>query len=340
MLAALARELPRGGHLYEPKWDGFRCTVFRDGDEIDLRSRHNRPLGRYFPELVEALLAVREPSFALDGEIVVSDGRRLSFPALMSRLHPAPARVARLRRETPASFVAFDVPALGSESLCDVPFRERRRALERLLVRGDGPLSATPATADVALAERWLDRSAGRGIDGVVAKRLDLRYEPGHRAMTKVKLERTADCVVAGARLLADRPELGSLLLGLWDGDRLVHAGVASSFTAPQRAALRAAVEPLTTSLLQHPWQHGFGLERSPLGRLAGSAGRWTPEMELEWIPLEPRLVAEVAYEQVDGRRLRHPARFRRWRADREARSCTIDQLDPAPGLPFELLAA
>src|SRR4051794_4371640 len=326
MLARLARELPRGEFFYEPKWDGFRALAFVGGDGVDLRSRHGNPLARYFPELVEALGAL--PEVVLDGEIVVTGPRPYDFAALMARLHPARSRVELLARETPAAFVAFDLLAEDGTDLRDAPFAERRRRLGRLLDGGAPPLSLTPATEDPGAAERWLGRA--EGIDGVVAKARDLRYEPGKRAMVKVKTERTADCVVAGLRLLSARPGLGSLLLGLHEADgALRHVGVVTSFTAARRRELLDELRPLEVPLAGHPWERGFGLERSPLGRLLGSAGRWAPEeMALDWVPLRPERVAEVAYDQTDGGRFRHPARFRRWRPDRSPRSCTLDQLD------------
>ena len=340
MLARLARELPRDGYLYEPKWDGFRALVFREGDEVDIRSRNDRPLARYFPELVETIRDVRSDAVALDGEILVVRDEGFDFAAIMARLHPAASRVERLRRETPATFVAFDVLAVGADDLRTVPFAERRTTLEALARAGGDPVVVTPITADRDVATGWLERFAGAGVDGVVAKHRDLAYEPGKRAMVKVKKERTADCVVGGFRWMNERDLLGSLVLGLYDeGGALRHVGVVTSFTERAPRAPTRDLEPLVTSLEGHPWEHGFGLERSPLGRLLGAAGRWDPaEMPLEWVPLRPELVCEVAYDQVDGHRFRHPARFRRWRPDREPRSCLLDQLDVAPPeLPLAL---
>ena len=316
MLAKLARELPVGGYLYEPKWDGFRALAFRDGADVDVRSRHGRPLARYFPELVDALLAQPAERFAVDGEIVAEP-----FAALMSRLHPAASRVERLARETPAVFWAFDVLALDGEDLLDAPLRERRARLEALVRE---PLRTTPATEDAEVARRWLGEE-----EGVMAKALDGPYRPGRREWVKVKHDRTADCVVAGFRWHGDRPAIGSLLLGLYDEEgRLVHVGVVTGLSEARKRELLRELEPLVVPLEGHPWEHGFGLERSPLGRLLGAAGRWAPgEMELEWVPLAVDRVAEVAYTQVDGIRFRHPARFRRWRPDRDPLSCTLDQL-------------
>jgi ATP-dependent DNA ligase len=330
MLAKLARELPGEGFLYEPKWDGFRCLAFRCGDEVEMRSRHDRPLARYFPEIVEALRAVPRERFALDGELVVLRGGRFDFPALMGRLHPAASRVERLRRETPALFVVFDLVALDGDDLSAQPFEERRRLLERVLGGARPPLFVTPLTDDPSVASAWLER-AGGGIDGVVAKGSATPYAPGARTMVKVKPERTADCVVAGFRWLADRPLPSSLLLGLYDGGELHHVGVVSSFAAPQRERLLERLRPLVVDLEGHPWERGFLLDGGATGRLLGAAGRWTPDMVHDWTPVAPELVCEVAYDQLDGLRFRHPARFRRWRPDREPASCRFDQLDLAP---------
>lgn len=338
MLARLARELPRGDYLYEPKWDGFRCLAFCDGDGIDLRSRHGRELARYFPELVEALAAVRR-DFALDGEILAAGPSGFDFPALLARIHPARSRVERLRVETPATLVAFDLPSADGRDLRAEPFAGRRACLEELLAGARPAVAVTPLTADHALAERWLRSPSGSAIDGVVAKHRELRYEPGVRAMIKVKPERTADCVVAGFRWLADRPLPSSLLLGLYDETGgLVHVGVVSSFAAPERSRLLDVLAPLAVELEDHPWEHGFLLAGNPVGRLKGSAGRWTPDMERDWVPVAPTLVCEVAFDQLDGRRFRHPARFRRWRPDREPGSCRLEQLDVPAAAPARLL--
>jgi ATP-dependent DNA ligase len=319
MLAKLERSLPSDGHLYEPKWDGFRALAFRDGDAVELQSRHGNPLGRYFPELLEALLTLEAERFVLDGEIVALES---DFPALMARLHPAQSRVERLRAETPASFVAFDVLAVDGESLLDEPFAARRARLESLFADAQPPLLLTPATDDVAAARVWLEEH-----EGVIAKRLDLLYSPGKRTMVKVKRERTADCVVAGFRWRVDRPLPSSLLLGLWDDERLEHVGVAASFGVRQAETLLEVLRPQVVPLEGHPWEHGFLIGGGAVGRLRGAAGRWVPGMTMDWTPVTPELVAEVSYDQVDERRFRHPARFRRWRPDRDARSCTFDQL-------------
>jgi ATP-dependent DNA ligase len=340
MLARLARELPGDGYLYEPKWDGFRCLVFRAGDEIDLRSRNHRPLARYFPELVEALLALPEAHFVLDGEILVTRNGRFDFAALLARLHPAASRVERLRRETPALLVAFDLLGWDGEDLREQPFGRRRRLLGDLIAAARPPLFLTPLTDDREQAARWLERYEGRGVDGVVAKHRDLPYEPGRRQMIKVKRERTAECLVAGFRWLVERPLPSSLLLGLYDAGVLRHVGIVSSFTEARRRELLDELRPLVTTLMRHPWEHGFLLAGSPTGRLRGAAGRWSPdEMEQDWTPLRPKLVCEIAYDQVDDHRFRHPARFLRWRPDREPSSCTLDQLEAPPTNPYELLS-
>jgi ATP-dependent DNA ligase len=340
MLARLARELPVGGYLYEPKWDGFRCLAFRRGDDVDLRSRNGRPLARYFPELVEALRSVRDERFVVDGEIVVASAVEFDFTALLARLHPAASRVERLRRETPSQLITFDVLEARGADLTAHPFAERRRVLEELLGDAPPPLFVTPVTDEPAEAAAWLERYQGGGIDGVVAKHRDLRYEPGARSMVKVKREHTADCVVAGFRLLVDRALPSSLLLGLYDeSGALRHVGIASAFSAARRAELLEVLRPLVVPLAGHPWERGFRLAGAATGRLPGAAGRWSPdEMEQDWVPVSPELVCEVAYDQLDDRRFRHPARFRRWRPDRDAGSCTLDQLAPAAAAPTELL--
>jgi ATP-dependent DNA ligase len=346
MLARLVRELPIGPLTYEPKWDGFRCIAFVDADGIDLRSRHDRPLARYFPELVSGfhrVLAGRsrvadERPFVVDGEILLADREvdqgSAGFAALLSRLHPAATRVERLRRETPARFVAFDLLADGVVDLRERPFVDRRAALERLLSDGNGVIAATPSTRDPAIALRWLEQTEP-GIDGVVAKRDDLPYEPGRRSMIKVKRLRTADCVVAGLRATKHRG-VTSVLLGLYDdAGALRHVGSVSQLPNADRHTLLRELAPLIIPLEEHPWRDGFTIDPSPLGRLPGSAARWTPDMEHDWLPLRPERVLEVGFDQVDGDRFRHPARFLRWRPDRIAASCVLDQIftttDAAP---------
>jgi ATP-dependent DNA ligase len=320
MLAKLERTLPHGDYLYEPKWDGFRALAFRDGGAVELQSRHGNPLGRYFPELLEALITLDAERFVVDGEIIALES---DFSALMARLHPAQSRVERLRGETPASFVAFDVLAVDGESLLEKPFGARRTRLEALFANARPPLLLTPTTDDVAAATAWL-----QDHEGVIAKRLDLQYSPGKRTMVKVKRERTADCVVGGFRWRVDRPLPSSLLLGLWGDDgALQHVGVAASFGVRQAESLLEVLRPQTVPLAGHPWERGFLVGGGAVGRLRGAAGRWVPGMTMDWTPVRPELVAEVSYDQVDERRFRHPARFRRWRSDRDARSCTFEQL-------------
>jgi len=340
MLARLARELPRGAYLYEPKWDGFRCLVFRERHDVDLRSRNQRPLGRYFPELVEALRELTPERFALDGEIVVATRSGFDFDALLRRLHPAASRVERLRTETAASFVAFDLLALDSDDIRGRPFAERRRLLAELLGDARPPLFLTPLTDDVEEAAGWLSSHQGAGIDGVVAKHPHLEYRAGARAMVKVKQERTADCVVAGFRWLVDRPLPSSLLLGLYDGaGTLRHIGITSSFTEARRRAILYELRPHVTELAGHQWERGFLLGGSTTGKLRGAASRWSPdEMTQDWTAVVPELVCEVAFDQVDDYRFRHPARFRRWRPDLDARACTLDQLEAPTASLAELL--
>jgi ATP-dependent DNA ligase len=332
MLARLVRELPTGGYMYEPKWDGFRCLAVRDGDQLELVSRHGRPLARYFPELVEALRRVEPRRWVIDGEVLVLAEERFDFGALMARLHPAASRVLELSRRTPAILVGFDLVTVDQDDLSGAGFAQRRALLEQVLAEAGAPIHLTPVTDDPATAQRWLDEFQGGGIDGVVAKHRDLEYAPGRRAMLKVKREQTAECVVAGARASGDPAEIWSLLLGLY-GERgaLEHIGVASSFSRKRRHELFDELAPLAVPLARHPWEHGFLTGGGPMGRLAGAAGRWTPEMELDWVPLAPVRVLEVSYTQVDEHRLRHPAKFVRWRPDREPRSCRLDQLAPPP---------
>jgi ATP-dependent DNA ligase len=342
MLARLARELPVGDYFYEPKWDGFRCLAFRDGADVDLRSRNGRPLARYFPELVAALRRVPDEHFVVDGEIVVASAVEFDFAALLARLHPAASRVERLSLETPSQLIAFDVLTVGGVDVTAQPFVARRQALEGLLGAAAPPLYVTPVTDDVDEARRWLERYQGGGIDGVVAKHRDLRYEPGRRSMVKVKHEHTADCVVAGFRVFVDHPLPSSLLLGLYDDARaLRHVGIASAFTDARRGELLELLRPLVVPLSGHPWEHGFLLPGGPTGRLPGSARRWSPEeMEQDWVPVAPKLVCEVAYDQLDDLRLRHPARFRRWRPDRDPHTCRLEQLVVDRPAPTELLVA
>src|SRR3954454_20211642 len=337
MLAVLARELPEGALSYEPKWDGFRCLAFVTRGGVDLRSRHDRPLARYFPEVVSRLEALVQErggrGLVLDGEIVLA-AEHPDFAALMARLHPAASRVRDLSASCPARYVGFDLLADDDLDLRERPFRERREALERILDGGAGTIRLPPSARDPDFAAGWLD-AAGSGIDGVVAKPDDVPYVEGRRALVKVKRLRSADCVVAGVRL-TPAGEVATLLLGLYDpSGALRHVGVVTQLRRADRAALAEEMRPLATPLDDHPWHAGFTIGRSTLGRLPGSAARWTPDMEHDWVPLRPERVAEVGFDQVDGDRFRHPARLLRWRPDREARSCTIEQVTTAAGEPM-----
>jgi ATP-dependent DNA ligase len=332
MLARLTRELPRDGHVYEPKWDGFRCLVFRDGDELLLQSRNLKPLDRYFPEVRDPLLRSLPGRCVVDGELVVPKGDRLDFDALSERIHPAASRVAMLSERDPASFVAFDLLAEDGTDLTGQPFVARRAALEELAPELEPPVHLTPATRDPVEAEEWFERFEGAGLDGVMAKPNEGVYEPGKRTQRKVKHQRTADVVVAGFRWHKDGRGVGSLLLGLHDDEGLLrHIGVASAFTAARRAALVEELEPLRPGdgdRHEHPWAGDDGAIGSPTG-----PSRWNAGKDTSWEPLRPELVAEVAYEQLQGgRRLRHGARLLRWRHDRDPGSCRFDQLEePAP---------
>jgi ATP-dependent DNA ligase len=329
MLARLARALPAGDYLYEPKWDGFRCVAFAGDGSVTLHSRNTRPLTPYFPEIAEALAGLGR-ALVVDGEIVSERG---DFATLLARIHPAASRVAQLRGEAPARLVVFDLLALDGEDLRGHPFQERRRALEALLAAPPSRLALTPATTDPAAAERWLECRGAGGIDGVVAKPRAGTYQSGKRALIKVKTEHTVDCVVAGFRLAGGaEPSVASLLLGLYDDGQLRHVGVSSHFTDARRRELVDLLRPLVVPLAGHPWERGFGIGPSPVGRLPGSAGRWDPaEMAQDWIAVRAELVCEVGYDQLDARRFRHPALFKRWRPDRDPHSCHIEQLGAAP---------
>ncbi len=333
MLAKAATKLPTAdGMYYEPKWDGFRCIVFRDGDEVELGSRNERPLTRYFPEVVAAVKENLPVKCVVDGEIVVPRGDRLHFEDLLQRIHPAQSRVDLLAEQTPASFVAFDLIALGDESLLEVPFAERRARLESALAGARPPVYLTSVTREAATAERWFETFEGAGLDGVVAKAADLPYGPDQRLMTKIKHVRTADCVVAGFRWHKSGPIVGSLLLGLYDdaGD-LQHIGVAASFPMQRRAELVDELAPYRAEALDgHPWQDWANAQVQQNGenRMPGAVSRWNAKKDLSWVPLRPELVVEIKYDQLEGRRLRHTGQFLRWRPDRDPASCTYDQLD------------
>ena len=331
MLAKPAAAIPPGMQ-YEAKWDGFRAIVHRDGPEIVIGSRSGKPLTRYFPELVQVLLDQLPQRCVVDGEIVVvsGDGDRLDFDALQERIHPADSRVRLLAERTPASLVVFDLLAEGDVSLLDTPLRERRTALLRALAEVTPPLHIAPATLDQALAGQWFREYEGAGLDGVMAKPLDLPYRPDQRLMVKVKHERTADCVVAGYREHKSGPVVGSLLLGLYDAaGRLQHVGVCASFPMRRRAELVEELAPLRMpSAAGHPWADWANEEAHTTARMPGGPSRWSGDKDLSWVPLRPELVCEVAYDHMQGDRFRHTTRFRRWRPDREPSSCSYAQLD------------
>jgi ATP-dependent DNA ligase len=334
MLAKAATKLPIGdGLFYEPKWDGFRCIVFRDGDEVELGSRNERPLTRYFPEVVAAVKAALPERCVVDGEIVIQTGDRLDFEALLQRIHPAESRVNMLAETTPGTFVAFDLLALGDEVFLETPFGERQSRL-REVVTTTGSVHVTSITQDAATAQRWFQEFEGAGLDGVVAKAADLPYGPDQRLMTKVKHVRTADCVVAGFRWHKSGPIVGSLLLGLYnDAGDLQHIGVAASFPMTRRAELVEELAPYRENALEnHPWQSWANAQTNGGGegehRMPGAVSRWNAGKDLSWVPLRPELVVEVKYDQLEGRRLRHTGQFLRWRTDRDPLSCTYDQLD------------
>jgi ATP-dependent DNA ligase len=334
MLAKAVKNLPEsgpgGGMLYEPKWDGFRCVVFRDGDEVELSSRGERPLTRYFPELVEAARRELPERCVIDGEIVMRTGSVLDFDKLQQRIHPAASRITLLSEQAPASFVAFDLLAVGDESLMELPFRERRERLVTELAGAGAPIHVTRATDSHELALRWFEEFEGAGLDGVIVKPLDAPYQPDKRAMFKVKHERTADCVVAGFRWHKSGPIVGSLLLGLYAEDgRLQHVGVSASFPMKRRAELVQELEPYRMEeLAGHPWAGWAEQTEATTDRMPGAVSRWTGKKDLSWVALRPERVVEVAYEHMQGDRFRHTARFRRWRDDRTPESCTYEQLE------------
>jgi ATP-dependent DNA ligase len=331
MLARLATSLPEGaGWLFEPKWDGFRAIVFRAGDRLFLQSRDLKPLERYFPELRSGLLAALPARAVVDGEIVIAGERGLDFEALQMRLHPAASRVAKLAAETPASFVAFDLLAEGDDDLRSRPQAERRARLERAVAASAGAVQLTPCTRERRVAEDWFGRFEGAGLDGVVAKHESTRYQPGKRAMVKVKHARVADCVVAGFRWHKDGKgeRVGSLLLGLYDaGGTLQHVGVTSAFTMEMRRRLAAELAPLReNALAAHPWREWASMEGA--SRMPGMVSRWSAGKDLSWEPLRVERVCEVKYDHMQGDRFRHAAIFVRWRPDKPPADCRYDQLD------------
>lgn len=345
MLAKRVGELPPGeGWIFEPKWDGFRTLVFRDGDEIFIQSRDEKPLNRYFPELLAPLALQLPRQCVLDGELVIVHDNGLDFDALQLRLHPAASRVKMLSETTPASIVFFDVLCVNDRNLCNTPFAERRSTLESLLAKASPPLHLTPATRDRAIAGDWFQRFEGAGLDGVVAKSANGSYEPNKRVMLKVKHERDCDCVVAGFRWhkRGEKTAIGSLLLGLYDADGdFEHVGVCASFTDAKRRELVKFLDPYRkNALVNHPWRAWAESQSSveiESHRRPGMASRWSAGKDLSWEPLRPELVIEVAYDHMQGDRFRHTAQFRRWRTDKKPSDCTFDQLEVVP--PHELAA-
>jgi len=339
MLAKPADKLPSDdGWLFEPKWDGFRALVFRDGDEVYTQSRDLKPLDRYFPELADPLRTALPERCILDGEVVISKDGELDFEALLLRIHPAASRVKMLAAESPASFVAWDLLALGDEDLRAITQGERRARLEAVLGSAEPPVHLTPATTDRSLADDWFHRFEGAGLDGVIAKRLADKYQPGKRAMLKIKHQRTADCVVAGFRWHKNGPgtHVGSLLLGLFDDQgTLHHVGVTSSFTWDRRAALLPELEPLRKDALEgHPWGEwaDWAAAAEASGqRIPGATSRWNRGKDLSWEPLRPERVVEVAYDHLQGDRFRHGTTFKRWRPDKPPAECRYDQLEATP---------
>jgi ATP-dependent DNA ligase len=357
MLAKRVAELPaEGDWVFEPKWDGFRALVFRDGDEILIQSRDEKPLNRYFPELLEPLRSALPARSVVDGEIVIVRNNELDFDALQLRLHPAAKRVNLLAQQTPSSFVFFDLLCQGDRDLRGEPFQTRRRELESLLASAPPPIHLTPVTSDRHVAADWFRRFEGAGLDGVMAKLASGTYEPNKRVMLKVKHERDCDCVVAGFRWhkKGERTLIGSLLLGLFDdGGALQHVGVCSSFSVEKRRELAEFLEAYRKdALVAHPWkawaEHGAGMSEAEgdaeagarieaMQRMPGGQSRWSQGKDLSWEPLRPELVVEVAYDHMQGSRFRHIAQFRRWRTDKKPAACTYAQLEVVP--PQELAA-
>jgi ATP-dependent DNA ligase len=329
MLAKAVPTIPEGEFLYEPKWDGFRSIIFRDGDEVEIGSRNERPMTRYFPEVVEAVRANLPERCVVDGELVVVVGDRLEFEVLQQRIHPAASRITLLSETTPARFVAFDLLALGEQDCTELPFAERRAMLEEALAGAQPPIHLTPATRDRSLALDWFDQFEGAGLDGVVAKSLAGAYQPDKRVMFKIKHTRTADCVVAGYRTYkGDEEAIGSLLLGLYTEEgALASVGVVGSFPAARRRELFAELQPLVTTFDDHPWAWAAPPEGVRTPR-SSEFSRWNNGKDLSFTPLRPELVVEVRYEHMEGARFRHTAQFNRWRPDREPTSCTYAQLE------------
>jgi ATP-dependent DNA ligase len=334
MLARAVPDIPvADGMTYEPKWDGFRCIIFRDGAEVELVSRGNKPMNRYFPEVVRQALDQLPARSVIDGELVVIRREpgalpKLDFELLQQRIHPAASRVSLLAARTPAEFIAYDLLALDDESFLEQPYERRRERLAAVLANVDPPVHRTPVTASPATAAQWFEIFEGAGLDGIIAKPPDIPYAPGKRLMFKVKHARTADCVVAGFRWHKSGPVVGSLLLGLYAGDgTLRHVGVSASFTAARRVELLDELAPYRMAALEgHPWAAWAAPTEGD--RMPGAISRWSAGKTLEWQPLRPELVVEVGYEAMEGDRFRHPAKFLRWRPDREPGSCDYSQLE------------
>jgi ATP-dependent DNA ligase len=347
MLAKPVAAIP-AGQLYEPKWDGFRSIVFRDGDEVEIGSRHERPMTRYFPEVVDAVRRNFPPRAVIDGEIVIAGDGGLDFWALQQRIHPANSRVTMLAGQTPASFIAFDLLALGDDDLTGVPFADRRAALESALADAVAPIHVTPLTRDERVAQRWFERFEGAGLDGLIAKRADLTYQPDKRVMAKIKHVRTADCVLAGYRVHKTATDaIGSLLLGLYIDDAaprsqwgdhtegLAPVGVIGAFPMARRRELLTELQPLVIDFADHPWSWAANMTQGPEG-----GSRWNPKKDLSFVPLRPERVIEVRYDYLEGARFRHPPQFVRWRPDRDPASCGYAQLEqPAPFALADVLA-
>jgi ATP-dependent DNA ligase len=339
MLAKLADDLPATGeYLFEPKWDGFRALVFRGDADVFIQSRDRRPLDRYFPDLHDALLEILPAGCVIDGEIVITSADGLDFDALQLRLHPAASRVAMLAKEKPSSFVAFDLLAIDGKDRMALPQSDRRALLEQLLASVGPPVHLTPMTRDRDTAAEWLNEFEGAGLDGVIAKPQDGPYQPGRRAMLKIKHARTADCVVAGFRWYkGERDAIGSLLLGLYDGrGALQHVGVTSSFTMAKRRELVSELEPLRENALDdHPWREWAAYSAGEAKRVPGMQSRWSAGKDLSWEPLRVERVCEVKYDHMQGDRFRHASTFLRWRPDRRPEDCRYDQLEVTA--PYEL---
>jgi ATP-dependent DNA ligase len=346
MLCKLSHTIPEGEWMYEPKWDGFRCLVFKDGDAITLQSRETKPLERYFPELIEPLRASAPARCVLDGEIVIATGGALDFDALLQRIHPAASRIKELAARTPASYVAWDLLALDDDDLRAMPQAERRAALERALADAKPPVFVTPMTRDPVVAADWFSRFEGAGFDGIIAKPPGAAYQPGKRGLVKVKHDRTADCVVAGFRWYKGGKDklVGSLLLGLYDGEgKLHHVGVTSAFTQARRAELATELAPLRENALEgHPWRDWaeFADEEMPEQRQPGATSRWNRGKDLSWEPLRIELVVEVGYDHLQGDRFRHSGKFHRWRPDRRPADCRYDQLEVTPAAELAAIFA